>query len=107
MNKPPEPQFIQDFHYYWAALNAEGQGMVMALLISGLGVIYDGKKHNWRRDIAETLLMPLIFFGVYKGGVWLFGFDERAAVPVAAVVSVLGLQWIRRVITTEVKKRLP
>jgi hypothetical protein len=39
--------------------------------------------------------------------VWLLGFDERAAVPVAAVVSVLGLQFIRRTVETEVRKRFP
>lgn len=108
MDKPPsDPQFIQNFAHYWAALSAEGQGMAMAFLIAGLKVIYDDKKHNWRRDIAETLLMPLIFFGAYKGGVWLFGFDERAAVPVAAVISVIGLQAIRRTVEIEVRKRFP
>lgn len=108
MDKPPsDPQFIQTFSYYWAALSAEGQGMVMAFLIAGLKVIYDDKKHNWRRDVAETLLMPLLFFGTYKGGVWLLGFDERAAVPISAVVSVLGLQFIRRTVETEVRKRFP
>lgn len=108
MDKPPsDPQFIQNFHHYWAALSAEGQGMVMAFLIAGLKIIYDDKKHNWRRDIAETLLMPLIFLGVYKAGVVWAGFDERAVLPVATVVSVAGLQWIRRLITSEVRKRLP
>lgn len=108
MDKPPsDPQIFQTFAHYWAALSAEGQGMAMAFLIAGLKVIYDDKKHNWRRDIAETLLMPLIFFGAYKGGVWLFGFDERAAVPVAAVISVIGLQAIRRTVEIEVRKRFP
>lgn len=108
MDKPPsDTQIIQTFAYYWSSLQAEGQGMVMALLIAGLGVIYDGKKNNWRRDIAETLIMPLLFLGSYKAGILWFGLDERSAIPVAAVVAVIGLQRIRHVVTDEVKKRLP
>lgn len=81
--------------------------MVLAFVMAGLKVVYDGKKHSTRRDIAETLLAPFLFFGAYKGGVWLLGFDERAAVPVASAVAIFGLQFIRRVAEREIEKRFP
>ena len=102
-----ETQFIHSFHHYWTAMSAEGQGMVFAFVLAALRVIYDSRDHNWRRDVTETLMTPLFAYGGYKGGVWLMDLKPEAAIPIAFVVAIFGVQSVRRRLTRELDKRFP
>jgi len=102
----PMPELYHQLHYYWTLLQAEGQGMVVAFMISALRVIYDGKQQNLRRDISEVLLAPLLAYGIFKS-LQIVYVDPATAVPIGMATAIVGVKWIRDRLTNWLDKKLP
>ena len=104
MDKPPMAEWIHQLQYYWTLLQAEGQGMTVAFMVSLLRVIWDGREDNWRRDVVEVMLSPLFAYGTYKA-LQLVYVDPNAAVPIGMAVAIVGVKWIRDRLTQWLDKR--
>lgn len=99
-------KLIGEISTMWHALQAEGQGMVMAFVISTLKVIYDGKKFNRRRDVAEVLGAPLAAFAACKV-LFAVGVSTDMAIPIGYAVASVGTVWVRNTMTDWIKSRFP
>lgn len=108
MEKPPDGTFtiLNEVLVYWHALQAEGQGMVMAFAISVLRVIYDGKKFNRRRDTAEVIGAPLAAYATCKA-MFAMGVSTDMAIPIGYAVASVGTIWIRNTMTDWIKRKFP
>lgn len=80
--------------------------MVMAFVISVLKIVYDGKKFNRRRDVAECLGAPLAAYAAFKL-MFALGVDKEMAIPVGYAIASVGTIWIRNSITAYLAKKFP
>lgn len=80
--------------------------MVVAFVISLLKVVYDGRKFNRRRDIAEVLGAPMAAFAACKL-LFAFGVSTDMAIPIGYAVASVGTVWMRNAMTDWLKRRFP
>lgn len=95
MDRPPEAEhFIHQVGYYWTLLQAEGQGMLVAFIVSIVKVVADSKKLDRRQDIAEIIMTPTTAFVIFKAMV-IAGLSLELAVPVGYVIAQIGTKMAR------------